>query len=98
MKNTSNRDLFDRLKTKAVVELEAVIKDLQQSLSTVIAERDSLVEYRALVEGENQERVRETEKWISEVIKERGEKVEAEVRAKEVEERIKEMGIEVEIM
>ena len=59
LKDHSNQDLYHRLKTKAVCELEDVIRQQQDELDIITAERDHLMEYKGLVEGENSERRKE---------------------------------------
>jgi endo-alpha-1,4-polygalactosaminidase (GH114 family) len=61
LKDHSNKDLYHRLKTKAVCELEDVIRQQQDELGIIMAERDHLMEYKGLVEGENEERCKEVE-------------------------------------
>ncbi len=90
LKDTSNRDLCHKLKTKAVVELELIIARLEQELEGLSAEYHNVNSYKELLEAENEQRGSEIEQLRREVTEEREGKRRAEERAREEEERANE--------
>ena len=91
LKDHSNQDLYHRLKTKAVCELEDVIRQQQEELGVITAERDHLVEYKGLVEGENEERAKEVEELRRALSEERARRAESEAECEALCDQIKEV-------
>jgi endo-alpha-1,4-polygalactosaminidase (GH114 family) len=91
LKDHSNQDLYHRLKTKAVCELEDVIRQQQDELGVITAERDHLLEYKGLVEGENEERAKEVEELRRALRDERARRAEIEAEYDALCDQIKEI-------
>ena len=95
LKDHSNQDLYHRLKTKAVCELEDVIRQQQDELGLITAERDHLMEYKSLVEGENEERCKEVEELQRVLTDERARRFALERECEAIGDQIKELEEEV---